>query len=168
VTSKARRIVSWARRVLLFAIVVLAALFVRRYDVMRLPAAERSLGEHVPPGALMILREISEASEEVGLGTYVEAAYAGEAGSGLFYSRVAGVPGELVALEPVGGDLLEVVVGGRRTYALTARDGPLKAGLIPPGSWLLIDPAPEAAGWDSRRTGLVRSSQLRRRILFSL
>ena len=167
-TSRARRIVSWARRILLLAIVLLVALFVRRYDVTHLPQDELSLGPRVPPGALLIMREITVAAEEVALGTYVEAVFEGQAGAGRYFSRVAGVPGETVVLEPVGGDLVEIIVAGRRTYALTTRDGPLRAGVIPAGMWLLIDPAPEQAAWDSRRTGLVRSEQLRRRILVAL
>jgi len=155
-------------RVIVLAVLIIFLIHLNRsYDFQRLPEEVSKLQGEVEPGAFLVLAEIDDETV-IGVGTLVEIVVDTQDGPRRTFSQVAAMPGQKITLRgaPDGG--LEVFVDGKSTWHTAPGSTPIKAGLIPEGYYLLLDPAEAGDGPDSRRLGLVSRKMLRRKILYAL
>ena len=148
----------WVKRGLITLVVVLVAIFIRRYDYSEVPENLSDLGSEAPPGSKLILARIRESSE-LGPGTLVQVEFQKR----LLLSKIVGVGGEEIVAKPEPGGF-ELRVGGRLVGSLHQL-GAIRTGPIPAGRFLLLDPNPSAGGADSRHVGFVTRAQIRRKVL---
>lgn len=178
-----RRIRPWCFRIGLTAAVIGLAILARRYDIERLSDEVHSLDGLVRRGAVLVFAMVDETTA-LGDGTLVEAEVPAPGGvpgivEGQRYrvlSRIAAGPGQRIAFGAAAGGRFELLVDGRHTWStfLPAwQEGVdpgrrLKEGVIPAGHYLLLDPAANLDGFDSRRLGLLPRERLVRKILSHL
>jgi hypothetical protein len=157
------------------------ALVLRRYEFERLDArAGVGMEGRLRPNAFLILQEVKEDSV-LDVGSLVEAHVRIPDSipldlptrDGLLLSRIAAMPGAVLSLQPTADGLLQIFIDGERTPATVTEeelkhigaDRRIDNGPIPPDHYLLLNPSLRAPAWDSRRLGLIRRSELTRRIL---
>lgn len=169
----------WARRVGILSMVVIAGLIVRWYDFESLADAQwPALEGKVRQGAFLIFKKVDE-DTLLGDGSLVEAhvvvppVLSKRIGrnDGVILTTIAGVPGDVIHLEPLADGRVELHVNGEPTGAnmwLSWQDGVapqirINGGPIPQGLVLLLNPAVDAEAIDSRKVGLVPRAALLRK-----
>ncbi len=171
-----RRLRAWILGISAAVLILGLAMFAWRYDVESLDAGAAGVRGLIRSGAVVVFGPVDE-DAALGEGSLVEAVVVngqpgggeGEGARGRILSRIAAGPGQLIRLEPRSGGRTEILIDGRRTWALlepaAGSTGPLREGPVPEGTYLLLNPDPDAPAVDSRQLGCIPRSAIVRKVL---